>query len=57
MANGAMTAADSSGVSMPESASGAGGRFFDGTSSGRPSAMSSRLWVPLCTSWAAMAAP
>ncbi len=55
--NGAIMAAPSSAVTMPDRASGAGGRFFDGTRSGRPSAMSRRLLVPLWTSWAAMAAP
>ncbi len=42
---------------MPESSSGAGGRFLDGTSSGRPSAMSRRLLVPPWTSCAATFAP
>ena len=57
VANGAIRSAVSSGVTMPDSASGDAGRFFDGTSSGRPSAMSRRLFVPPCTSCAAIVAP
>ena len=41
--NGAIIPAGSSSVTMPDSASGAGGRLRDGTSRGRPSAMSRRL--------------
>jgi hypothetical protein len=52
-----MVASSSVGVSIIESRSTSGGRRFDGTSSGRPAAMSSMLWLPSCTSWAAMAAP